>query len=579
MAERLETIVSGAGQRKTHGFAQREPHHKAKSIGDLKREIIALKNDCKTRTVTHDHGQDEWRNGAQQVQQEMLAKIRVLESKVVRYEQKISKRDDCIDQLKDELSCLQNKLLEIGQQMRTAESEKDKALRRAAAAEEEFECIKSSFDRDVSKIRRLQEDLDRAEVLAEDLESKREKSDELYLLEKNRRMELEQRLVESDDMLQSLRMKLDTMKAKMLAEKDSFHEEFGALRQHVATAQSEALESKKYATEQAEQLLSVVSQREGALKEISNLKRALNESKATADMYLHRATLAEEAAAEATAQLHKLQITSQTTTSKSSNEKMHVEMEVKALKEVLKSVTASAQAKDEELVGVSTLYEQEKASWADREASYKQKISILQQKIDQAEKLSLEERQKFESLKQDITRDRQEHLEALHELETAHTAQIDATTCDLIEKTNNLEVQLRNTEDMLMVKEEEIEQLRHEQEVAQMRASEAQQKVQRLDNALQSMKEELRESQEEVEALLTARLNQEISKAKGTASSVHPDEQWLFSEESVDEPPVIREVKSLKETKKSPMKKLAAYVRRKASPVKKPKQLNVDPNI
>ena len=258
---------------------------------------------------------------------------------------------------------------------------------------------------------------------------------------------------------------------------------------------------------------------------------------------------------------------------------MHVEMEVKALKEVLKSVTASAQAKDEELVGVSTLYEQEKASWADREASYKQKISILQQKIDQAEKLSLEERQKFESLKQDITRDRQEHLEALHELESAHTAQIDATTCDLIEKTNNLEVQLRNTEDMLMVKEEEIEQLRHEQEVAQMRASEAQQKVQRLDNALQSMKEELRESQEEVEALLTARLNQEISKAKGTASSVHPDEQWLFSKESVDEPPVIREVKSLKETKKSPMKKLAAYVRRKASPVKKPKQLNVDPNI
>ena len=572
MAERLETIVNDAGQRKSLGGA-RETQHRTKSIGQLKREIVALKNDCNARSLPRDRIQEEWRGEAQHTQ-EMLAKMRVLESKITRYEHKVSKRDDCIDRLKDEISNLQNKLLEASQQLRTAQSEKEQALKRAAASEEEFECIKSSLDRDTSKIRRLQEDLDRAEVFAEESESKKEKFEELYLLEKNRRMELEQRLVDSDDTVQSLKMKLDTIKNKMLAEKDSAQVEFDVLRERVAAAQGEALESKRYATEQAEHVLNIVGQRDGALKEISNLKKALNESKATADMYMHRATLAEEAAAEATAELHRLQITSQKTASKSSSEKMHVEMESKALKEVLKSVTASAQAKDEELVELSTLHEKEKAAWIGKESQYEEEIANLRERLGRLECEKMEEEQKLERIKEDYSRDRQEHLEALQELETAHTAQINAQTCDLQIRSNDLEYRLQKTEEMLMMKEEEIEQLKHDQDVAQARASKAEEHAHRIQIEMQSIKEELKESQEEVEALLTARLNEELSKAK---SNVHPDEQWLFSQESAEpEPAVIHEPKVHKEPKRSPMKKLAAYVRRKTSPVKKPKQLNLD---
>lgn len=580
MAERLETIVNDAGQKKSLSPAWKDTSHsfhKNKSIGQLKREIIALKNDCKSRELSQHIDQGQFRHQVKH-SQEMLANIRVLESKVARYEHKISKRNDYIEQLRDELSVLQDKLLDAGQQVKTAQSEKEKALRRAAASEEEFESLKSSIDRDLSKIRRLQEDLDRAEILAEDLESKREKSDELYLLEKNRRIELEQRLVDSDDTMQSLKVKVDTMKNKMQAEKESFRAELDALGKLVAAAQAEALESKKYATEQAEQLLNIVSQRDEALKAISETRKSLHESKSTAEMYMHRAQLAEEAAAEATAELHKLQIISQTTASKSCNEKMHVEMESKALKEVLKSVTASAQAKDEDMARLSAMYEEEKAAWADRESQYTEKLASLQDIVHQLENTRKEERQEFERLHQDITKDRQEHLEALQELEKAHTAQLDATTCNFVQRTRDLESRQRNTDELVMAKQEEIDQLRNMHDVAETRALKAERELQDVQREMESIKQELRESQDEVEALLTVRLNEEMSKA-AIKPSLHPDEQWLFTQESAGsqaQMPNICEERAHKEPKKSPIKKLAAYVRRKASPIKKPKQLNMD---
>lgn len=591
MAERLETIVNGVGQKQSIGFHAQgrtgltETQHGRKSIGQLKREIIALRSDCDRKNATQAHGPssisslDDGRRESYHAQ-ELLAKMRVLETKVTRYEHKISKRDDYIQQLKSEVSSLQQKMLDAAQDLRAAQVEKEKAIRRATESEEELGTLKSSFDRDISKINRLQEDLDRAEVLADQLESKKVKSDELYLLEKNRRIELEQKLVDTEEMKQSLKRKLDMLKSQMHAEHDDFHAELDALRKRHAEAQAEALQSKKYATEQAEQLIKVVNQRDDALKEISKVKKSLNESRAASELYLHRVQIAEEAAAAATAELHMLKINTESSASKSSKQTMHIETESKALKEVLKSVTASAQSKDEELVRSATLHEQEKSAWSGREAQYRAQVATLQEQVRVLEGDVVKERQNIELLKESLSRDNQEHLEALQELEAAHEAQFDSTVVELENRNKDLTARLNSQEEMAIIRDKEIEDLKEMQKAAEARAISAEERAAELGHQIESIKDELRQSQDEVETLLTARMNEELSRA-AVKSSVHPDEQWLFSQElgELHDHPGNPAAKAHKETKKSPIKKLAAYMRRKTSPSKKQRQLNMESDL
>jgi myosin protein heavy chain len=602
MADNLEKAVTGQGQygsTRSHSSLKERQHSQAsgskKSISQLRREIMALRSDTerKPENVGMNTGHA----------QELVARIRVLESKVIRYESKLSKKEETVNNLKDEVASLMKKLTETTQELRDTRAERERLRQRAVDSQEEFETLKASIDRDASKFRRLQEEVDEGQILVEQTESRACKAEELYANEKSRRLELEQRLVDKDDMVQSLQVKLDTLKKRMNADQDAYQSEFDALHREVAKAKSEALDSKKYATQKAEQLIQVVQERDDVRDEVVKLGYTLKETRAELESYIHRARVAEETAAQATAELLTARARNKNDESSTSYEKNSMEIELKALKEVLKSVTASAQAKDENLVILHQQHEHEKSLWQQKQQEYDEKIKGLEDKMTHLESVrnELESRQSEmvekvrKNLSDEIDKERKEHMDALRELESSHAAQIEATIEEYMTQTkatdDSMMQRLEQTESLLLNKQDEIDEMtrdydhmRHLYDQMKVENVKVAREKDELKQKLEKTKVELLQAQDEVEALLTARLEQELSRGNAASKPVlaEENEKWLFHEsqaENMTEKPRALPDETRGDMgppdqpqagKSSPMKKFADFVRRKTkSPQKR----------
>lgn len=580
---------------------------KTKSVGQLRREILALRSDSKRKDVDLALAERARRadsyDSLEKSNSKMSATIQMLESKVARYASKVEKRDVFVEELKTEISTLQDKLVSMAAEVKNTRVKKEKAEREAENSMEELEIIKASLDRESKSMQALREDVENAQIAADQAEARASTSEELMRNEKNRRLELEQRLVDLQDSFQSLELELSGSKKKHEADVEAFQAEFDALHREMNRLQREALASKKYAAEKAESLIAVMSERDDAASSQRALHLELDQAKAEIDSYIHRVHVAEEVAAEATAECRKLKANVCISSEQA--------IELKALQEVLQSVTASAQMKDKELVHVASKYEEAKTSWASEKAKYEDEIETLRRtckeqesvinhlehRADTAERLynesaeisvpiiiheektpgKLREReerrvqQALDALREEMATEMKQqnksHMEALGELESVHTSQLRK----LIDTSHMNQEKIAELEDLLIQKQEEVDKLTSECNFlkgkfnqALKRAEAAEEEVSTTKKQMQKAKSDLLEAQDEVEALLTARV-EALSRANSVVDA--DEEEWLFNEQDL----ALKEI-SKEQKKKSPIKKLAAYMRRKTkSPVKQRK--------
>ncbi|KAI8107133.1 hypothetical protein M9434_001778 [Picochlorum sp. BPE23] len=578
-----------------------------KSVGQLRREILALRSDSKRRDVDlalveRARRADSY-DSLEKSNSKMSATIRMLESKVARYASKVEKRDVFVEELKTEISTLQDKLVSMAAELKDTRVKKERAEREAEHSMEELEIIKASLDRESTSMQALREDVENAQIAADQAEARASTAEELMRNEKNRRLELEQRLVDVQDSFQSLELQLSGSKKKHEADVEDFRAEFDALHREMNRLQREALSSKKYAAEKAESLIAVMSERDDAVSSQRALHLELDQAKAEIESYRHRVDVAEEIAAEATAECRKL--------------KAHVSInseqatELKALQQVLQSVTASAQMKDKELVHVTSKYEEAKLSWASEKAKYEDEIETLrhtckeqesvvnhlEHRADTAERLynesaeiyvpiiiheektpgKLREREERrvqqaldalrEKMAMEMEQQNNRHMEAVGELETVHTLQLRKA----MEASHKNQEKIAELEDVLIQKQEEVDKLTSECNFfknkfnqALKRAEAAEEEATTTKKQMQKAKSDLLEAQDEVEALLTARV-EALSRANSVVDA--DEEEWLFNEQDL----ALKEI-SKEQKKKSPIKKLAAYMRRKTkSPTKQRK--------
>ncbi len=345
MAQELEHVHRHHGDEENvaveHGVAL-----PTKSVGQLRREILALRSDSKRKNIDVALAERARRadsyDSMEKSNSKMSATIRMLESKVARYATKVEKRDVFVDELKTEMSTLQDKLMSMAEELKETRLNKERAERKADDSLEELETIKASLDRESNSIHVLTREVENAHLAVEEAETRASTSEELMRNEKNRRLELEQRLVDLQDSFQSLEVQLAGSKKKHEADVEAFQAEFDALHREMNRLQRDALASKKYAADKAESLIAVMKERDEAVSSQRALHLELNQAKAEIESYIHRVHVAEEIAAEATTECRKLKANVSLSSEQAT--------ELKALQEVLQSVTASAQMKDKELV-------------------------------------------------------------------------------------------------------------------------------------------------------------------------------------------------------------------------------------
>lgn len=606
MAQELEHVHRHHGDEENvaieHGVAM-----PTKSVGQLRREILALRSDSKRKNIDVALAERARRadsyDSMEKSNSKMSATIRMLESKVARYATKVEKRDVFVDELKMEMSTLQDKLMSMAEELKETRLNKERAERKADDSLEELETIKASLDRESNSIHVLTREVENAHLAVEEAETRASTSEELMRNEKNRRLELEQRLVDLQDSFQSLEVQLAGSKKKHEADVEAFQAEFDALHREMNRLQRDALASKKYAADKAESLIAVMKERDEAVSSQRALHLELDQAKAEIESYIHRVHVAEEIAAEATTECRKLKANVSLSSEQAT--------ELKALQEVLQSVTASAQMKDKELVHVTSRYEKDKLSWASEKATYEEEIETLKQtckeqesvishleyRLDTAERLynesaeisvpiviheektpgKLREReerrvqQALGALREELTHDMKQqnksHMEALRELESVHTSQLrkamDSKYMD--------QEKIAELEDLLIRKQEEVDKLMSEcnffkgkYDQALKRAGAAEEEATATKADMEKAKSDLLEAQDEVEALLTARV-EALSRANSVVDA--DEEEWLFNEQDLALTEISKEQK-----RKSPIKKLAAYMRRKTkSPVKQRK--------
>lgn len=606
MAQELEHVHRHHGDEENvaveHGVAL-----PTKSVGQLRREILALRSDSKRKNIDVALAERARRadsyDSMEKSNSKMSATIRMLESKVARYATKVEKRDVFVDELKTEMSTLQDKLMSMAEELKETRLNKERAERKADDSLEELETIKASLDRESNSIHVLTREVENAHLAVEEAETRASTSEELMRNEKNRRLELEQRLVDLQDSFQSLEVQLAGSKKKHEADVEAFQAEFDALHREMNRLQRDALASKKYAADKAESLIAVMKERDEAVSSQRALHLELNQAKAEIESYIHRVHVAEEIAAEATTECRKLKANVSLSSEQAT--------ELKALQEVLQSVTASAQMKDKELVHVTSRYQEDKLSWASEKATYEEEIETLKQtckeqesvishleyRLDTAERLynesaeisvpiviheektpgKLREReerrvqQALGALREELTYDMKQqnksHMEALRELESVHTSQLrkamDSKYMD--------QEKIAELEDLLIRKQEEVDKLMSEcnffkgkYDQALKRADAAEEEATATKADMEKAKSDLLEAQDEVEALLTARV-EALSRANSVVDA--DEEEWLFNEQDLALTEISKEQK-----RKSPIKKLAAYMRRKTkSPVKQRK--------
>ena len=503
--------------------------------------------------------------------------LRLSQEKVKHFEAKEAKSAMEVKSIKEQMGQLKRDMHAAKVEAEKARQEMHVAARQSKAFQEELESIQSSMERDTRKVLQLQRAVDDAQMCLSEAEERASAAESHLETEKKRRMELEQRLVEAQDHVSTLKTKLKASEGKLQAEKDAYRAEFEALQHEVMVSHHETRDAKQEAVEFAEQLREVCQVRDELMQSQKNMKRMLEDYKSRLESLVGRLEKAEESAAESTAE--NLQLRTKLDAG------MHDAMEVRALKEVLDNVTASARTKDAELEALKKDNEALRTSsnqLAMEKASLQKQLDQLKDDMSEQnrlhgrdieemrDRLALSEKKAEESkgwhpgdatptpiriryqskieeasretrdkMLSELEQERREHIEALRELENSHAAQLEAVMQhahnngdfkEALRKLKIVEQELLDSQDKIGHLNSMNDQLkskcaRYKEEMtrAMKRAEKAEQKAQDAHIETQAAKQELVDAQDEVEALLTARL-QALSQAN---SSCDPDENWL----------------------------------------------------
>ena len=578
---------------------------------------------------------------AERLIQQQESQINILTEKLKHAQARRDSSRHEVDEMKAKISKLEHDNWQMNRDLEESKNEARRASQSLKEYQEEFEQLQSSFDRDSQKIRKLKETVDESNARLSEAEQRVIVSDSNLQTEKSRRLELEQRLLKSNEEISNLETQLKCVSNRFEAEKSRFHMEFDALQEEITRSHQEVRQEQA----RVEKLQNLLEKASNARKDSeacrSSLQRSLDEAHAQCQAVTHRAERAEELAAEATAENRRL---------KSRYENgLDKETEIRALKEVLNTVTATAQAKDTELQRVTSAFNQQKEEWSFERLRHENDVAALQQRMEKMSKTHenqlnvlqnrMRELQTFydtskpvslkivvqdsgwhpgqvtpdalkrreatrirdavnnvtEKINQEIYLERKEHMEALRELETSHAAQLGRIVEEIEDRSSQNEQEtrhkLRLAEEELLSSQEKIAQLnaivdklkakcsKYKEEAygSSKRALVAEKESEEIRQQMNKAKTELAEAQDEVEALLTARVE-----ALSRANSVCDPEEWLTgdfenqqasggSNSGLASSPMKSQRMAHKPSKpKSPIKRIASYMKKMSkSPSKK----------
>eukprot|EP00890_Picochlorum_soloecismus_P006669 jgi/Picsp_1/827/NSC_04315-R2_u-box domain-containing protein len=578
---------------------------------------------------------------AERLIQHQESQINVLKEKLKHAQtQRDSNRHE-VDGMKAKITNLEHDNWQIARDLEESKNEARRASQRLKEYQEEFEQLQSSLDRDSQKIRKLKETVDESNARLSEAEQRVIVSAGNLQTEKSRRLELEQRILKSNEEISNLETQLKCATNMFEAEKSRFHLEFDTLQEEITRSHQEVRQEQT----RAEKLESLLEKSSNARKDSeiyrSSLQRSLDEAHAQIEAVTYRAERAEELAAEATAENRRLK-------SRYDNG-LDKETEICALREVLNTVTATAQAKDIELQRVASAFSQLKEEWSSERLCHQNELTALQYKKTELSKMyenklktlqnRVRELQTFydtskpvsleivvqdsgwhpgqvtpdamrrreaarirdavnratDKINQEIHLERKEHMEALRELETSHAAQLGRIVEEIEDRSSQSEQEARHklclAEEELLSSQEKIAQLnaivdklkakcsKYKEEAygSSRRALVAEKESEEIKQQMNKAKTELAEAQDEVEALLTARVE-----ALSRANSVCDPEEWLTGDfenqqtsggdnSGLASSPMKSQRMAHKAPKpKSPIKRIASYMKKMSkSPSKK----------
>ena len=492
MADRLEHVMVEDQRARSAGALRRTHPGAFKTIGQLRKEIVAIKAETSARAAVGrrhamrgDEPESQAPSGLGKAHVQQLA---LLESKLVRAEGKIQKRDDAINQLKSSVSQLQASLVAKQEQLQLAKQEAQSSARAAAESRDDFARLKSNSDRSLTRIKGLQGEISSLQMQLEDAGVNLKKAEQLTAQEKSRRLELEQRLVDTDDAISRLKTKVESSKRRMHANHETLDTENRNMRSEVQGLREALVEAKRLATEHAEAAIEVSQQRDAAERKCAGRTLEVKDLRAELHIAKQKARVAEEAAAEAAAELYVLKATEkQGVADFESASELRIEFE--ATKKVLNSVTASAKVSKAEVL---TLQEELRKARVEHEEQM--------EKVNGCHVQALAEERKY-------------HMEALQEIEASHAAQI-RQDVDRVEQARvALARQIDEMAHDMQLKDDAIQGL-------QKMLKDREAVMDEMTRGMDSMKLELMQTQDEVEALLTARLKAELGRADGGSANV-----------------------------------------------------------
>jgi len=584
---------------------------------------------------------------AERLIQQQESQIHVLKEKLKHAQaQRDSNRHE-VDEMKAKISKLEHDNWQINRDLEGSKNEARRASQRLQEYQEEFEQLQSSFDRDSQKIRKLKETVDESNARLSEAEQRVIVSDGNLQTEKSRRLELEQRILKSNEMISNLETQLKCTTNRFEAEKSRFHMEFDALQEEITRSHQEVRQEQARAEKLQTMLEKSSNARKDSDLCRNSLQRSLDEAHAQIEAATYRAERAEELAAEATAENRRLKsrydngmdketeilalkevLNTVTATAKTkdtelqrvasafnqqkeewSSERLHNQNEVSALQrkmaEMSKTYEDTLKTLQNRLHELQTFYDNSKpvsleivvqdSGWhpgqVTPDALKRREAARIRDAVNYA----------TEKINQEIHLERKEHMDALRELETSHAAQLGRIVEEIEDRSSQSELEtrheLRLAEEELLSSQEKNAQLnaivdklkakcnRYKEEAygSSKRALVAEKESEEIRQQMSKAKSELAEAQDEVEALLTARVE-----ALSRANSVCDPEEWLTGDlenqqasgsgnSGLASSPMKSQRMAHKASKpKSPIKKFASYMKKMSkSPSKRSRVLDM----
>lgn len=525
MADRLESVMVREEQSRVMRASRQSSPATVKTIGQLRKEIHAMKAHTTKGMPSSSRPPPAVSTlTPPAVSTHHLQQVALLESKALRYEAKLHKRDDAIDQLKSTVSRLQATVMEKQEALRRAKEDVQASARLADESAVELSALKASSERSLGKMRGLQCEVASLRAQLEDADVSLKKQEQLTGLEKSRRLELEQRLVDTDDAICRLKTKVESSKKRMSASHDALEMENRGLRNEVVALQEACLEAKRLATEHAEAAVEVARQRDALEREGAERKLEAKELRAELHVERQKSRVAEEAAAAAASELYVLRATEKLDVAEATSAEA-LRMEFEATKKVLETMTSNAKVAKAE---VSALKEELRKT----RVMHDEEVESLKRRHEEA-----------------LQVERKENMDALREIEASSAAQIRQDVDRIEQARATLARELEGMGVVLQGKEAAIDGLKRM--VREREASMAEMK-----GNVESMKVELMQTQDEVEALLTARLKDEMDRAggqgggKGIGNGKEKGDGEGYGRDKVRRSPIKRLIAKLSPTKR-----------------------------